>query len=264
MKLYVDSVAVLGPGLEDWDSSVGKLAGREEFVWAEVLKHVPEILPPTERRRCGASARLAIYVAHQVVKQAAVDPAQLVSVFATSGSDLDISQKICLALAQEEKFVSPTLFHNSVHNAAVGYWSIASGSQKSSNSLSAYDWSAASGLLAAASQAFMDQERVLLVCYDTPVAAPMDATRHIIAPFGAALILDPVKTANNMGELNFTFEAGAESVSQCQDAELEKLRLGNSAARILPLLCALAGESRETVKLEAPNQSSLRLQVQPC
>ena len=40
-----------------------------------------------------------------------------------------VIHEICEALATDEREVSPTRFHNSVHNASAGYWGIATRSQ---------------------------------------------------------------------------------------------------------------------------------------
>ena len=48
--------------------------------------------------------------------------------------------------------ISPTRFHNSVHNAAAGYWGIATGATAAANALCAYDASFGAGLLEALTQ----------------------------------------------------------------------------------------------------------------
>src|SRR5690606_40428753 len=68
------------------------------------------------------------------------------AVFASSGGDYPIIDQICKALCEPERLVSPTQFHNSVHNSAAGYWSIATGSRAPSTSISAFDDTFAAGL----------------------------------------------------------------------------------------------------------------------
>ena len=74
----------------------------------------------------------------------------------------DITHQICEALARPEREVSPTSFHNSVHNAPAGYWSIATGSRLASTSICAYDVSFAAGLLEAAAYATVEHQPVML------------------------------------------------------------------------------------------------------
>ena len=56
-----------------------------------------------------------------------MQPAELASVFATTHGDLAITDYLCANLLESPLHTSPTRFHNSVHNAAAGYWCIAVG-----------------------------------------------------------------------------------------------------------------------------------------
>src|SRR3546814_10360262 len=80
------------------------------------------------------------------------DAGDLATVFAGSDADMAILQRISAALATPERIVSPTDFHNSVHNAAAGYWGIGTGSRAPSTTLAGYDASFALGLLEAGLQ----------------------------------------------------------------------------------------------------------------
>lgn len=263
MKLSVERAGLLGPGLPDWNASLAVLRGEQAYQAGDMPKFVPEILPATERRRCGEAAKLAIHVAWETLREAPVSPAEAASVFASSGGGSEISRRICLSLTEPERFVSPTLFHNSVHNAAAGYWHIAAKSTRSSNSLSGWDWSVTAGLQAAAAQAVCDQEPVLLVCYDAPAGEPMFATRPMVAPFAAALLLSPHPGPDSIATLALHPRAVDTPPAICQDPALETLRLGNPAARLLPLLCALAGDGRREVVLEGAMGANCRLTVRP-
>src|SRR3546814_16767116 len=67
------------------------------------------------------------------------DPASLPSVFASTHGDLPIMDYMCATLASEPRTISPTKFHNSVHNAAAGYWTIGSGCMHARPAVSAFD-----------------------------------------------------------------------------------------------------------------------------
>src|SRR3546814_20105073 len=75
------------------------------------------------------------------------DPASLPSVFASTHGDLPIMAYMCAPLTGEPRSISPTKFHNSVHNAAAGYWTIGSGCMHASNAVSAFDARFAQGLV---------------------------------------------------------------------------------------------------------------------
>ena len=79
--------------------------------------------------------RLALTVALEAVNHASVPAEELATVFGSSnGSGLEI-HKILEAVSTPEMLVSPTHFHNSVHNSSVGYWCIATGCHQPSTSI---------------------------------------------------------------------------------------------------------------------------------
>ncbi len=93
--------------------------------------------------------------------------------------------------------ISPTKFHNSVHNAAAGYWTIGTGCRKASTALAAARASFAEALLEAAVQATTDADPVLLVCYDVEARGPLSEVCKSTSVFGTALVLsqpDPTRT----------------------------------------------------------------------
>ena len=87
--------------------------------------------------------------------------------FSSSAGDGNNCHEICQALASNDRQISPTRFHNSVHNAPSGYWSIASGAMATSSVVCAYDASFGAGLLEALAQVVADGTRCVLVSYDT-------------------------------------------------------------------------------------------------
>ena len=86
----------------------------------------PQAVPPKERRRAGLMINLAVEVAHQACENAGVDKTVIPSVFVSALGDTAITDYMCRKLSQPEKMLSPTKFHNSVHNAPSGYWTISS------------------------------------------------------------------------------------------------------------------------------------------
>ncbi|MEJ0008028.1 MAG: beta-ketoacyl synthase chain length factor [Steroidobacteraceae bacterium] len=96
-------------------------------VWnpTDASRPQPSLLPPNERRRAPDTVAVALEVAQAACLNAGRDPAQLPTVFASTYGDLAITDYMCSTLARAPLTLSPTRFHNSVHNAASGYWSIA-------------------------------------------------------------------------------------------------------------------------------------------
>lgn len=168
-----------------------------------------------------------------------------------------------MALTQPDRPVSPTHFHQSVHNTPAGYWAIATGCMEPSLSLSAYDGSLVAGLREAAALAWTDQARVLLVVYDPPMPFPLAERRQIVAPFGVALLLNPAATASRLALLRLESGASEQAADRLEDEGLERLRAGNPAARGLPLLCAIARRAAGRVILSAGADVALRVEVEP-
>jgi len=259
MRTYVHGIGLLGPGLGGWQAGRAVLAGLHPYVPARTVIPASELLPPAERRRAGVPVKLALAVGREAFAAAAQDAAHTATVFASSSSDGDILHHLCEVLTTPEREVSPTKFMNSVHNAAAGYWSIATQSREPSTSLCCYDASFAAGLLETAVQIAVDGKPTALIACDAPYPEPLHATRPIQGEFGVALLLGPEK---GLAALDVELAQGAET--RLDDEELEKLRLGNPAARSLPLLTALARGAAAEVVLSYVAGASLRVRVVPC
>lgn len=262
VRVGVDAIALLGPGLPNWITSRAALAGADPYHAAPVELPPPTQLSPAERRRAIPSVKLALAVGAAAVEQSGHDPRTLSAVFASSGADGETITSIMSALMKPSREVSPTRFHNSVHNAPSGYWSIAAQSQEAVTSVSCYDASFAAGLLEAAVQAVCASRTVLLVAYDLPYPEPLDTVRPILASFGVAFVLSPAPSAHAVATLDMAC-APAACASRCTDQGLEELRRGNPAARSLPLLTALAAHRNGKLRL-ALGRGTLEVGVTPC
>ncbi len=261
MKFFVDSAAVLAPGLNGWAASRAILAGEKGYEPAPLAPPVADLLPAVERRRTGTMVKLALAVGGEALRQAGKAADSVATVFASSGGDGDVINDICITLAGADRQVSPTRFHNSVHNAPSGYWSIATHSHHPSTSLCGFDWSFAIGLLEAAAQLQVDRTEVLLLCYDSPYPEPLAGIRRLAEPFGSALLLTRERTPRTLGELELTLDAQPQPASSMANPALERLRSGNPSARALPLLAALAGAQPHLVTLERGAGQTLRVRV---
>lgn len=151
----------------------------------------PAAIPARERRRAGHFISLAVEVAHQACDMAGIDKSTIPSVFASAIGDTDITDYMCRKLTQAEKLLSPTQFHNSVHNAASGYWSISAGNRAPSTFVGGFDRSFGAGLLEAASQVVAFDAPVLLVTYDLATRSPFREMLAIDDAAGVALVLVP-------------------------------------------------------------------------
>jgi hypothetical protein len=220
------------------------------------------LLPPAERRRTGRVVKLALAVALEATQRADIDPTELASVFASSGGDGHNCHEICEALALASREISPTRFANSVHNAASGYWSIATGAKLESNSVCAFDASFGAGLLEALTQVCVDHESLLLVAYDTEYPEPINAKRPLQDAFGVAFVLTPDRRPSSLARLEASLE---EDVSDTMaEPALEALRMSIPAARCLPLLDLLARAEPGRAVIDYLDLSRAAVRVEPC
>jgi hypothetical protein len=204
---------------------------------------------------------MAFRVAEDARSQSAMDFSTLPSVFASADADMGIINRICTALSGTDQLVSPTDFHNSVHNAPSGYWSIATGSRGATTSIAGYDGSFAGGLLEAATWVATGEPAVLLVSYDLPPPPPLHAKRPIQSSAGVALVLCAQPSAATVALLDLSLDDGGES--NLSVAELETLRLGNPALRALPLLRLLARGEGGLVRLPYTDDRRLAVRISP-
>ena len=190
MRISVEAVGVLAPGLPDWETAREVLATRRAFVPTLLDAPQPGCLPPAERRRSSPTVRLAIAVAEQALRQTSLSPQDMAMVFSSYEAAGVITHQLCEVLAGTRE-ISPTQFHNSVHNAPSGYYSIAMNAQRAASSICHGEWSFAAGLLNAAAQAVADHLPVLYVCYDSPLPLPMCEVMPVVEPTVIALVLTP-------------------------------------------------------------------------
>ncbi len=249
IRLFIEGIGVLGPGLEGWPEAQPVLAGEVPYTPRPLQSKPSVLLPPAERRRAGATVGLALATGAEALEHARRDAAEMATVFAASGGDGGTVHEILSVLASEQRNVSPTRFHNSVHNAPSGYWSVATGSRAPSTSLCAFDDSFAAGLLEAAAQACVQDCPVTLIAYDVPYPQPLHAARPIVSAFSAALVLVPGRTERTLAALELAITDTAAAETAMTEPALERLRLGNPAARALPVLAALARGAVGTIRL---------------
>ncbi|MCS7100300.1 MAG: beta-ketoacyl synthase chain length factor [Burkholderiaceae bacterium] len=264
MKLYVAGIGVWTPDLPGWSACRARL--RDGVIAARATSPPGAAwLPPTERRRATLATRVVLTVAQEALTAAGWEAAQVASVFASSSGSPEITDQLCQALAAGDTQISPTRFHNSVHNAAAGYYAIAVGCREPSTSVAAFDASAAAGLLEAAALAIDEDRPVLFCAFDMPYSGALALVRPVVDPWGVALALvpQPAPTAQASLTLKWRPEPPADE-TRIADAVLEQARRHNPSARLLPLLSLLARRQPGTVTLAATPHAQLALTVEPC
>ena len=264
MRVYLEGVGLLGPGLCGWQASRVILVGEKEYVTQPTVLTASTLLPAVERRRTGVPVKLALAVGEEAFTAARRDAASTATVFTSSSGDGDNVHHILELLASADREVSPTRFHNSVHNAAAGYWSLATQSRAPSTSLCAYDESFAAGVLDVATRISVEGGGAALIAYDHAYPEPLHSMRPIGGSFAVALVLWAERTERAFAALDVDFASGFEASTAVADAGLEVLRASVPAARCLPLLVALAQNSTGIVVLEYGESAHLTVRIAPC
>ncbi len=206
---------------------------------APAVKPNPSLLSANERRRASDAVLLAIDVAEQAVGASGHDAAHLASVFTSAHGDLPVTDALCSQLAQAPLQLSPTRFHHSVHNAASGYWAIATGCRAPSSAVSAHEHSFAAGLLEALVHNACEGEPVLLVGCDTEaqgLLADVNTSRGLL---GVALVLSAERRPSSMAALQWQLGDGRVAPHPVRSAAAEALQ-GNAMNAALPLFESLA------------------------
>jgi hypothetical protein len=264
MKLNacIEGIGLLGPGLNGWVASQPLLAGVAPYQSLKTVLPPPALLPPAERRRSCPVVKLSLAVGVEALAGANVEARGTPAVFACSGGDGENCHAICEVLASNDRLVSPTRFHNSVHNVSAGYWSIATGAMSASTLVCAHDGSFSAGLLEAMTQCVVNRTRILLIAYDASYPEPLNNARPIQDALGIALVLGPKSDHTALATISVATSDAP--VNRIDDAALEHLRTGIPAARGLPLLRAIAMQRSEQVVLEYLDDLRLAVDVVPC
>jgi hypothetical protein len=265
--IAVDLVGIgaWGPAFNNWAELQTLFANPslgDDLQWTTQVPK-PEIIPANERRRAPLPVRAAVEVSWQALQQSGLASSDVACVFGSGLGDTEITDYMCRVLTSAEKQLSPTKFHNSVHNAAAGYWTISSGCMKSANSIAAYQNTAGLALLEAMIQCQQHNEPVLVTLFDT---AAHDAYRQIFAceqSFAAALLLVPAGAANApIARLVMADETAASVIApDLPHDQLDKLYRDNPAAKVLGLLQQLEAKRSGDCVFELSPRRALKLVV---
>ena len=261
LTFSLQSVAITAPGLDSWEQAKTVLCDPKACQNIESKIPVANILSPRERRRASRTVNLALAVATAAQQTSGIAADQLRNVFVSSNGDVDIFHYLCEELAATEPKISPTKFHQSLHNSVAGYWDIATHSHTASSSISAQEYGFVSGILEAGLQATLEQQPVLLVVYDLNPKAPMDICNPVWQWMGIGLVITPQAQTNALAKIELYVEENTYSTTPMTNATLEKFRQQNPAAIGLPLLQALTEHNDTTVVFDyfAPQKMLLNL-----
>lgn len=147
-----------------------------------------EMLEGPLRRRASELTRASVEVFGQAVRSANVDPATVATIWATAHGEHGTAIKLLKMMLRGDGKVSPTHFHNSVHNTSSAYASIAGGNATGSTTLTGGPELVSSALLEAFCQIDAGQREVIVVLGDEPLHAPFERA-DMQAPLAVAFCL---------------------------------------------------------------------------
>jgi len=239
-------VGAWGPRFRNWQDLQRCIAGQHiEDDGAKGPK--PQVIPANERRRAPLPVRLAVETSSQACEDAGLSAKELACVFVSGLGDTQLTDYMCKVLAGENKALSPTKFHNSVHNAAAGYWTISTGCMQAANSIAGFEESVSLTLMEALIQAQAEQRALLLTFYDAPSSPVLKELLKNEHPFAVSLVLAPSSLVEGKGiSLQATIDRESTSWPTRNWApELQHCYEHNPVARILPLMELITGAQRE-------------------
>ena len=262
LTAWIEGIGFLAPGMPDWPTARAILRGEQAWENLPSVLPAPAILPPAERRRTSRLVKGALAIGLEAASHAGADVATLATVFSASGADGHNCHAICEQLASEDRQISPTRFHNSVHNAAAGYWGIATHAMAPSQVICAYDAGFGAGLLDALAQVVLAQQPTLLVAYDSEYPEPLFATRPVPDVGGVGLVLTPERSSRALAQI--TVRPSTAAAEPLADAGLEAQRQAIPALRALPFLRRLANGEAGPVVVDYLPPMQLEIDLQPC
>ncbi|MCL1560630.1 beta-ketoacyl synthase chain length factor [Xanthomonas nasturtii] len=250
----IEGIGFWTQGLPSWEAA--SAFARGSALLETPTRPAPQLLAANERRRAPDTVAVSLESALAACRAAGRDPASLPSIFTSTYGDLAISDYMCTTLASDPSAISPTKFHNSVHNAAAGYWTIGAGAMTPATAISASLGSFAQGLLEALVQRAAGMDAVLLAGYDARSVGPLGRVAPSQGLLGGALVLGAPGQAGKP-QLHAHLDDGTPSPGA---GALARHVASNAMAPMLPLFDLLAG-SGERVALYAGPDRVLHVEI---
>jgi len=263
-EVVAEGVAFWASRLPGWDVARAVIRGEQGAPETAASRPAPALLGPTERRRAPDTVAIALEVAARACAAAGRSPSELPAVFASTHGDLAISDYMCATLVATPALISPIKFHNSVHNAAAGYWSIGTSCHEPYTAISAFHHTFGVGLLETAIQIACEQQPVLYVAFDVEAKGALSTMAPSRGLLGVALVLAPAASARPGGRrLRMSVAADEPCEATPPRSAAAGLVADNALAPCMPLMEALAADAAATLQLTLGERTTLNIQVSP-
>jgi len=140
----------------------------------ELVQASPKMLEGPLRRRASSLTRISIEAFDQAATRAGLDPAAIPTIWATAHGEHGTAIKLLKMMLRGEGKLSPTHFHNSVHNTPSAYASISGGNDCASTTLTGGPELVASSILEAFCHLDSGTPEIALVLGDEPLHEPFE------------------------------------------------------------------------------------------
>ena len=200
-----------------------------------------ELLPPMLRRRTSLLTRMAAEVAAQAIAAAGLDRGRVTVIYGSVYGEIRTTIDLLEALLDPAGPLSPTKFHNSVHNTAAGYVSIATQNRGGNAAITAGRSTLAMGLLECAGLVAAGQGPALLVIAEESLPEPLAAGRRY-GPLAAAFAVD-APGSGNMSLRTCRLRQGERAAAAAVAPLPEGLRANPCAAALGLVEAALRAEA---------------------
>lgn len=154
---------------------------------SEVSRAAASLLEGPLKRRASKLTRMSVDAFEQAVAQAGSDPSSIPTIWATAHGEHGTAIALLKMMRRGEGKVSPTHFHNSVHNTPSAYASISAGNGAGSTTLTGGPELVASALLEAFCQLHAGQNEIAVVVADEPLQGPF-VREDMPAPLAIAFV----------------------------------------------------------------------------
>ena len=259
MKCSIKGLGAIGPGFTSWEEFKAGVVVGSEF-GEETPAPAPESISKRERARAPHLVKLAVVAAEQACAESGYAPSELASVFSSCMSDTEVTDYMCRTLAVNPSEMSPTKFHNSVHNAAAGYWTISNKAHMPATAISAKrEFSGAMALLEAITQCVEEQVPVLTVIYDIVVPDVLKCIMDIQEPAAFAFVLSPEDGAEGIDLLAELTSPNAQATQASESGASSAVTSSNPAYQLYPLFQGIAKDQRLDLSLPLGDKQFISL-----
>ncbi len=176
------------------------ISGIESFI--DLLRHTPlefstdtvdlpasDLLPIRLKRRMSRLIQMTVSTTFQA-RQSCAGSADAPLVYGSANGEINTIGSVLNEIFQEPPLVSPSAFHNSVHNSAPGYWSILTRLHHASTTISAGETTFGCALLQAAAMLSDRDPFVQLTVGDEKIQVPQWADPgHTNIDFCGSMVL---------------------------------------------------------------------------